>query len=386
MIKIIKTVITQKLIDMRNIVITLICVLSIFTLPQCEKSNFLDDGHQFDFATIAFIARITYNSADWSLCIMDASGNNMRKIVDKTTSCSKPIRSRAGTQLLFTTHTSDSYYELYSVNIDGTGLTLIDRVESRNGYLGSPDWSPDDRQIIYIKFWYDSWKSDFIIYNNDDRTHTILNIKDKEEEDKHNPRFSPNGKQIAYCAEVKSDTAYIHSHHNHHIYTVDVNGKNNQLIIRNGSAPIWSPKGDKIVYLSSGINGSSQIFVANADGSGKKQLTSSVSPQWWDTGFPRDGNSNPQWTTDGKKIVYVSYENGKSEIFIMDANGNNKIRLTTAEYRDEYPEVTPDGKYILFASRRSTNINMDGGIYIMDMDGKNQRMLYGTGICPIACK
>jgi TolB protein len=339
-----------------------------------------------DFSSIAFIARITDNSADWSLCVMDKSGNNMQKIVDKTTTCQKPIRSNSGTQLLFITYTyTEPYTELYSVNIDGTGLTLIDRVESGKGYFGNPDWSPDDRQIVYVKHSYDSGKSDFIIYNTVDKKHTILNIAGGED-DKHNPKFSPDGKQIMYCATVQSDTLFINSYQNHHIYKVDVDGENNQLIIKEGSAPKWSPKGDKITYLTSGKDGSSQISVANADGSNQKQLTSTVSPGWWDTGFPRDGNSDPQWTTDGKKIVYVSYENGKSEIFIMNSDGSQKTRLTKAEFRDEYPEVTPDGKYILFASRRSTNINMDGGICIMTLDGKSQSVLYKTGICPIACK
>jgi TolB protein len=107
-----------------------------------------------------------------------------------------------------------------------------------------------------------------------------------------------------------------------------------------------------------------------------------VSSGWWDTGFPRDGNGDPQWTPDGKKIVYVSWENGRPEIFIMNADGSNRTRLTTAEFRDENPEITPDGQYILFSSRRS---NIGNGIVIMSLDGNNQRVL-SNGICPVACR
>ena len=367
---------------MKKIVFFLICLSCIFTLPQCDRGLFpIEPVEPWDYSNVAFIARITYNSADWSLCIIDTS-KNMRKIVEMTTTCSKPVRSCFGTQLLFTTYTSDYYYELYSVNIDGTGLTLIDRIN--NGHLSRADWSPDDKQIVYTKTKYSSNgndKSDLIIYNTLDKTHKIINVIGEE---KHNPKFSPNGTQIAYCATVPSDTLFIHSHRNHHVYIVDANGKNNKLLIKEASAPKWSPLGNKIVYISSGLNGSSQIFVANFDGSNQLQLTSSVAPGWWDTGFPRDGNEDPQWTTDGNKIVYVSHENGKSEIFIINADGSNKTQLTTAEYRDDSPEVTPDGQYILFSSRRSDMMN--NGICVMALDGSNQQVISNVGCYPVACK
>jgi TolB protein len=318
----------------------------------------------------------------------------MQKIVDETVACHKPIRSHVGTKLLFTSVKFDSWvnednsvgasveYSLYIVNTDGTSLILIDHIApDETGSFGSADWSPDDEQIIYVKYSGASLeKSDLIQYDISDNTRKTL----KTEGNICTPNFSPNGKQIAYCATVQSDTLFMHSYRNHHIYKMDVNGGNNQLIIKEASSPKWSPQGDKIVYLSSGLNGSSQISVANADGNNQKQLTSSVSPEWWDTGVPRDGNSDPQWTMDGTKIVYVSWENGKSEIFMMNTDGNNQTRLSTGEYRDDCPEITPDGKHILFSSRRSDMIN--NGIVVMSLDGSSQQVLSNAGICPIACK
>ena len=185
--------------------------------------------------------------------------------------------------------------------------------------------------------------------------------------------FSPNGKQITYSAYNGNSIG---------IYTIDIDGKNNQLLIQNGYSPIWSPKGDKIAYLSFGKDRSSQISVANADGSGQKQLTSTVSPEWWDIGFPRDGNNDPQWTPDGKKIVYVSCENGKPEIFVMNADGSGQKRLT--EDSAESPKVTPDGNYILFTSRKTATKNNE--ICVMNLDGSNRKVISQTGIYPVACR
>jgi len=373
---------------MKNTVFLLICLIGILTLSQCDKIDNSDNGifpiETWDYSKIAVIARITDNSSDWSLCVMDKSGNNMQKIVDKTVACQKPVRSNSGKQLLFIAVKFDSWtnpdnsvgmsseYELCIINTDGTGLTLIERIDpTETGTFGGVTWSPDDKQIVYVKYSGASWeKRDLILYNISDNTRKTL----KTEGGICTPNFSPNGKQIVYCAETETS---------HHIYKMDIDGNNNQLIISNASSPKYSPQGNKIVYLSSGVGGSSQISVANADGSGQKQLTSTISPQTW-PGWPPDGNESPQWTPDGKKIVYVSWENGSPEIFIMSADGNNQTRLTTAEYRDECPEITPNGQYILFSSRRSDMMN--NGIVIMSLDGSNQRVLSNIGINPIACR
>jgi TolB protein len=389
---------------MKKYLFQIICIVCIFTLSHCDKSEFYDDDNEyysdpidplFDYSTVAFIARITDNSAEWSLCVMDKSGENMRKIVDNTVDCQKPVRSYCGTRLAFTSVKSDYWtdenntshadyqYELYIVNIDGTGLTLID--QTKVGGFGSLTWSPDNRYFAYVKSLTPYWDNvNLILYDISKKTHTIL----PTEGNVCSPKFSPDGKQIAYCATVETDgIVYAHSLYNHHIYKMDVNGSNNKLIIKNAASPKWSPQGDKIMYTISGKDGSSQISVANADGSNQKQLTSSVSPVWWDTGFPRDGNGDPHWTPDGKKIVYVSYENDKPEIFIMNADGSKQTRLTTATHRDENPEITPDGNYILFSSVRSDMIGgVNPGICIMKLDGSEQKVLSRTGICPVACK
>ena len=377
---------------MKKSVFLLICISCIFALSQCNKGEFsCDDGCfvdaivpnvPFDYSSVAFIARITDNSADWSFCVMDKSGNNMRKIVDMTVACSKPIRSRSGQRLLFSAVPSDSQYveshpsfgepfisKLYLVTADGTGLSLIDQSFT---LFGCADWSPDDTQIVYLKYLeLNSSGGELVIYNIADKVHTILQA---DGEYKSCPQFSPDGKQIVYNASTKTGC---------HIFKIDVDGENNHLFISNASSPKWSPLGDKIAYLSSGKDGSSQIFVTDVCGRNQKQLTTTTSPRLW-PGWAPDGNGDPQWTPDGKKIVYVSSENEKAEIFIMNADGSKQTRLTKAEYWDGSPEVTPDGKYILFHSRRSDM--MESGICMMKLDGSNQVVLSKVGSNPVVCR
>ena len=153
---------------------------------------------------------------------------------------------------------------------------------------------------------------------------------------------------------------------------MDYSGENKHLIIQNANNPIFSPSGDEIVYQSAIDNGSSQLFTANCDGSNQKQLTSTYSPKIW-PGWAPDGNIEPTWTPDGKKIVYVSWEDEDPEIMIMNSDGSEKRKLTNTDKRDENPIVTNDGKFIIFTSNR--NLEMNSEIYIMDIDGKHQESL-----------
>lgn len=359
---------------MKKVVIFLLYTACAFTFLQCNKIENQGDGiipiPIWDYSKIAFISRIPQsNNASWFLFTVDKTGDNKKQIVDMPTTCSKPVCSHSGNKLLFSTLTSDNQHELYVVNTDGSELTLID---SSPVYCGNADWSPDDAHIVYVRRSDPYWNnSELVLYNMPNKTHQVLQNKEAIS----CPKFSPNGKQIAY---VKSNGM------NQHIYKIDIKGNKNQLIISNAFCPNWAPQGGRITYLSLGVDGSPQIFIANCDGSGQKQLTSSVSPVWMDTGFPRDGNEDPQWTPDGKQIVYVSWENGKPEIFIMNADGTYQRRLTTAELRDENPTITPDGQYILFSSRKHDMI--DGGICVMALDGSNQQIIYSRGIHPMPCK
>lgn len=302
---------------------------------------------------------------------MDKLGNNMRRLVNKSVACRAPIRSHCGTKLAFSTGT-----DLYLIYTDGTGLTLLDR------NAGNMSWSPCERFIIYVRWCdTDSNNTHLIRYCIVSNTRAIWPTKGNV----CNVQFSPCGRYIAYCATIETSMIPFH---NHNIYIMDINGRYSRLIIKNAGTPRWSPQGDRIAYLSSGKENSSQIFVANADGSNQKQLTHTISSHIWPGSWGADGNRDPQWTPDGERIVYVSWGNERPEVFIMNADGSNQTRLTTAELRDEDPEITPDGNFILFASSRirTETGTVTPAIYSMTLDGKDIRQLSQTGIHPVALR
>jgi Tol biopolymer transport system component len=339
----------------------LISIFSIIFVLGCEKDNSIIIGNY----KILFISRRIDNSADWKMYLMNNDGTNQNEIIDLTVQYGAPVISHNNNKVAFV-HLTESYkLELYIVNLNGSGLQLID---SSNQYIGSPDWSMDDTKLIYTKSIGDTT---YGIYQSDCLGQTVQLIS------------SSGGYFAVYSPDLKTIT-YNQSGN---IYLMDYNGSNNKKLISNAGSFLWSPKGDKIAYLSSGDKRSPQISIANANGSSQKQLTSSYLPDW-DSGFPTFGNYDPHWTPDESKIVFVSeINNGLPSIYIMNSDGTNQIRLTNTERRNEDPIITPDGKFIIFDSNRDLTLNSD--IYIMDINGNNQKSLSnykGDDCCPVIVK
>ena len=169
-------------------------------------------------------------------------------------------------------------------------------------------------------------------------------------------------------------------HFNPEIYVMDADGGNQRRLTNNrhdDSSPSWSPDGKRIAFVSNRdghvIEGIStfEIYVMDNDGSNQQRLTNNL-----------DGDWNPSWSPDGKRIIFSSRRAGHfigeagitEEIYVMNADGGNLQRLTNNRNNDLLPVWSPDGKRIAFASDRKGNFE-NFEIYVMDTDGRNPRNL-----------
>ncbi|MQA73641.1 MAG: hypothetical protein GEU88_04700 [Solirubrobacterales bacterium] len=151
-------------------------------------------------------------------------------------------------------------------------------------------------------------------------------------------------------------------------------GKNRRVLIRGSvDSPAASADGRRIAFVGD-RRGGEEIYVANADGSHRTRLTN----------VPGDDFA-PAFSPDGTRIVFASERESElsgtvSHIYVMDANGANPARLTDGPYSDIDPAFSPDGTRIVFASGRDSG-SYDGSheIYVTDADGANQTRLTQDG-------
>ena len=84
----------------------------------------------------------------------------------------------------------------------------------------------------------------------------------------------------------------------------------------------------------------------------------------------------PQYSYELKKITFTAtFDNDNySEIFIMDESGDNLKQLTNNKTYNTLPIFVPNSKKIIF--RKANMENHMNNFYIMDINGKNEKLLF----------
>jgi Tol biopolymer transport system component/DNA-binding winged helix-turn-helix (wHTH) protein len=137
----------------------------------------------------------------------------------------------------------------------------------------------------------------------------------------------------------------------------------------------WTPD-NRIVYLSN-ASGGVDLFLTDSRGSNPKQLTANSGT-----------NRNPSITPDGRFIVFMSDRTGPPNIWRMDLDGGNQKQLTSG-FSDNFPDVSPDGGWIVYSSHSGRpilqKIGIDGGQPVQLTDYISSRPVISPDGKQIAC-
>lgn len=225
--------------------------------------------------------------------------------------------------------------------MDFNGRNSVPLVQNGRTNL-SPKWTVDGREIVYttesLKGW-NLWKTSL-----GGRSTQITSVPGSA----LGPAMLPNGRDMVVSLSKDG---------NNELYVVSLDGKVKDRLTKRSEidiAPSVSPDGKKLCF-SSGVVASLHVYVMEIATRAIKQLT-------------RVGmyNDSCAWNPNQNQILFSGMDVDREfDIFSMNDEGLQMERLTYDAKNNETPDWSPDGKLIVFASRRTGKEE----IYVMKADG-----------------
>lgn len=233
-------------------------------------------------------------------------------------------------------------YDIHTMNSDGTGGTQL---TSGPGDDQDPVWSPDGAKIAFAS----NRDGELSIYVMDADGSNVTRVTTTPVA--FSPTWSPDGTKLAF-----EGVRPFQSANNADIWIVNPDGTGLTNVTQTDDSweeyPAWSPDGSRIAF-DANDGADTEIFVMNADGSNRLQLTDNFDP------FRPPGDYLPAWSPDGSKIAFVSERDIAidpftsaiaPELYTMNADGSGQTRLTTNMFLDNEPAWSPDGTAIVLTS------------------------------------
>lgn len=221
--------------------------------------------------------------------------------------------------------------DIWTIGADGTRAQL----RLRNAY--APAWSPDGSRLAFVS----SRSGDEEIYVAKADGTGVTRLTRLPGPDL-SPAWSSDGRRLAWSRNAE-------------IWTMSASGAAKRRLV--GKAEAWhehhSPAwhGSSLVYSSTRVSAfNTELYRAPAT-----RLTFTTGSD----GVLGD-DSMPDFTPDGRRIVFTSNRDRQGEIYVMNANGSGQRRLTRRAGDDWAPDVSPDGTRIAFTQLPGTIWTMNG--------------------------
>mgnify|MGYP001444974242 CR=1 FL=1 len=228
-----------------------------------------------------------------------------------------PDRSKYGNRYIWPLYDS---YDIFMADLDGN---IVKQLTNSKGYDAEATLSPDGKKMIYTSV----KDGDLDLYIMDLETGEEKRITSELGYD-GGAWFSPDGTKIIWRASRPKTPEEIKEY--------------KELLAEGLVAPT-----------------NMEVFIANADGSDAKQITSFGQANW-----------APVFMPDSKRIIFASnheYSRGfPFNMYILDEDGKNLQKVSRDKGFDAFPMFSPDGKKIVFCSNRNNGGTRDTNIFIAD--------------------
>ena len=270
------------------------------------------------------------------------------------TNGSHPAISPDGHHIAFTSN-RDSTNDIYVMDENGGNVVRLTKSAENEGIAG---WSADSRRLVYSVVRGDT-ATIYAIPMGGGSTARIGWSHGQ------GTRITADGTRVMY-GELPWQTMQL--------FVANLDGSNRKQLTPGVSAfycSAISRDGEQIA-TSRSDSGSLQIWLFRLDGSASRQLTRFT---------PDQGHAQcPDWSSDGRRLAIQSDvtdrqnpKNATSHIWVIDVASGAATKLAShmAPYQDELPAWFPDGKRIAFQSDRTGRWE----IWVMNADGTDARQI-----------
>jgi len=235
-------------------------------------------------------------------------------------------------------------YQIFTTGADGKDTTKIPSA----GHAFAPAFAPDGRRLAVFREL--GSQSGVWVFDLDSGTWAgRVAALPGDLMDSTAPAWSPDGQKIVYTLDQE-------------LHIVDADGTNAHPVLAEEDSlvayePSWSPNGGQIAFRGctpiSPTDCIFNIYTVTPAGTGLTKLTSAVT-------------SDPNWSPDGSRIAYTRAGPSNSDIWVMDADGENQTPVTSTggrTNREMHPAWSPQGDRIAFFDQQAgwlSTINPDG--------------------------
>ncbi len=323
------------------------------------------------------------------ICTMKPDGTDRRTLTTAPGGSQDAAWSPDGKQIAFVTwrdsaapntcQDGDCNFEIYVMNTDGSHQQRLTNLPAEDW---GPAWSPDGSQIAFLSLrdeparpqdCGDRCNSEIYVMNADGSGVTRLTNNtapdwyplwrpDTNETAGHTPTPAmptatppaPIGggtNQLLYWAQDNQGAV--------NLYLIDLDGKAKAgRVIGQGSSPDWSPDGKRVVFEADTESGGHNLFLMDADGAHRTQLTYNEKGAW-----------EPAWSPDGGQIAYSADD---AEIHLIGADGTHDQRIIYGDQSYYAPTWSPDGRQLAFLAGGD---GLQADLYIAGRDGTGRNLV-----------